>query len=569
MKRVFVIVLLCITSLCFGQEYNLDFERNDKIGVLPKDWFRMGAADTFYQIVLDSIEHQQGRYAVHVKSTDKVDANAQVFGSIGYIIPAIYQGKEITLKAFMKTRNVSKPIGLMLRIDGQDGVLQFDNMMQKGITGNEDWTEYAVTLPLPEEATNIIVGFLLMGTGELWADNLRLTIDGKDILDALRKETKVFAADADTTEFKTSSGVKTFVPSKQQIANLNILGKIWGFLKYHHPAIGEGNYNWDYELFRILPDYINVKNSVERDKMLLAWMKKYGDIPRCEDCQDTVENVFLKPDLSWINKSDLNQEVKTSLLHIYENRHQGRHYYIRLAPNIGNPEFLNEKLYADMPYPDAGFRLLTLYKYWNMIQYFFPYRYLIEKDWNSIMPEYIGRFVTADNELEYELAALELIGDIQDTHANIWSGGDKIQKWKGQRYAPVHVRFIENKLVVTDYYNWELKDIVGLQIGDIITHINKKDVSAIIKDQQKYYPASNQAARLRDISADMLRSNDTELTIRYISDGKKKEKKIPLYDKDSLKLYRWYRPSEETSYKFITDDIGYVTLETGRVKYFV
>ena len=31
-------------------------------------------------------------------------------------------------------------------------------------------------------------------------------------------------------------------------------------------------------------------------------------------------------------------------------------------------KFMNENDYAEMGYPDAGFRLLALYLYWNMVK---------------------------------------------------------------------------------------------------------------------------------------------------------------------------------------------------------
>ena len=46
--------------------------------------------------------------------------------------------------------------------------------------------------------------------------------------------------------------------NKDLITNLELMGKLWGFLKYHHPAVGKGNWDWDHELFGILPEYLKV-----------------------------------------------------------------------------------------------------------------------------------------------------------------------------------------------------------------------------------------------------------------------------------------------------------------------
>jgi C-terminal processing protease CtpA/Prc len=188
-----------------------------------------------------------------------------------------------------------------------------------------------------------------------------------------------------------------------------------------------------------------------------------------------------------------------------------------------------------------------------MIHYFFPYRHLTDKPWNGTLKEYIPLFIHAKNELEYELAAVKIISEIQDSHANLWGGNDKMIELKGTFYPPVHVRFIEDKLVVDEYYN----DKAGLRIGDIITHINGKTIEELVKDLKSYYPASNEAAKMRDISQDILRSNVNSIRIKYISEDKNLEKELKLYN---VKPNNHYSNDIEKSFKLLDDNIGYITL---------
>jgi C-terminal processing protease CtpA/Prc len=205
-----------------------------------------------------------------------------------------------------------------------------------------------------------------------------------------------------------------------------------------------------------------------------------------------------------------------------------------------------------------------------MIHYFFPYKYLTDKNWNTILKEYIPLFIQAKNELEYELVATLLIGEVCDTHAGLWAGGDKIDSLRGNRYAPVRVQFIENKLVVTDYYtisgsifsDAEIKKMSGLKIGDIITHIDGKTVDSIIDSVKKYYPASNEAARMRDISNNLLRSKNARIRISYISSNQIKERELTLYDADHLNLYHWYVNDNKKSYRLLDNNIGYISLKS-------
>jgi len=557
-KIIFSILAVSLTLFACSQskedKYKLNWGFEQYKNGFPVGFHFFGNKD--YLIYPDSTTSQSGKYSAVIEYQEgkKVE-----FRAIAFNLPHNYEGKSITLSGYIKTENVSEGYaGLWMRIDPD---IAFDNMGNRGITGTTDWARYEVTLSMnPSKTKQIVIGGLLVGKGKMWLDDLHVTIDGKDIYDVPVFEREPYPAEKDK-EFDKGSGI-SFPPLTEQLtADLELLGRVWGFVKYHHPEIGKGNYNWDYELFRIIPEYIKAKDTEQRDKILIDWIDKYGKIPPCNDCKPTHPDAPLKPDLSWIDNSGMTPDLILRIKDLYTNRHQGEHFYIGMYPKVGNPEFKNENSYSTMTYPDEGFRLLSLYRFWNMIQYFFPSRHLTDKDWNDVLKEYIPIFISAKNELEYELAALRIIGEIQDTHANLWGGGNKIAELRGNNFSPFKVQFIENKLVVTDYYNPEYAKISELQVGDIITHINGKTVEAIVDSLRIYYPASNEAAMLRDISQDILRSYKSSLKLNYESSGKKKQKDLVLYELKLLKMYRGYRVNkDEKCYKFLNDDIGYVTL---------
>jgi C-terminal processing protease CtpA/Prc len=536
-----------------NSKFNLDFEniQNGK----PQNW--LIADQPGYSVSLDSITVRSGKYAIIIESTEE----SGNFQPVTLKLDNNYAGQRITLSGYIKTENVTDGYaGLWMRIDPQ---IAFDNMQQRGVTGTTDWTKYEISLSMnPSKAEGIFLGGLLVGKGKMWLDNLTVTIDGKDISEAKIYERDILPAEKDR-EFDSGSNIAFPSLNDQLIANLELLGKLWGFLKYHHPEVGKGNYNWDYELFRILPAYLRAENGTERDKTLLSWINKYGKIPACNTCKDTSSESYIKPDLSWVEESNMNSDLKAKIREIYSNRHQGDNYYIRMFPGVGNPDFTNENPYQNMSYPDTGFRLLALYRYWNMIHYFFPCKYQTDKNWDHVLKEYIPVFISTKDRLEYELAAIQIIGDIHDTHANLWGGKDMIERIRGSNYAPFRVQFIEQKLVVTDYFNPELKEASGLDIGDIITRINGKTVEFIVDSVRKYYPASNEAARLRDISDDILRSDNNTVNVQYISSGQAKQKNLPLYARNSLNIYRWVKVNQnEKCFKLLDGNIGYITLAT-------
>jgi hypothetical protein len=554
---IFTLSLFSYFAFCQTEnktDFNFGFEKISNKGQLPDNWMKWGTAD--YKLSSDTIEKHSGRTSLSIEfigaSTD------QSFGSCGYAIPAIYKGNQIELRGYMKLQNIENGrIGLMLRIDGANGTLQFDNMMQRNIHGTSDWTLYSIVLPLPKNAKTIYIGPILSGTGKLWIDDIQLLIDGEDIGKAELKEQQVYKADNDK-EFDKVSNITITNLTPAKIEDLAILGKVWGFLKYYHPAVAKGDYNWDYELFRILPKVLQCKSDQERNEILSKWILSLGEVTI--ETQSKIEDSAIKftLDYSWINNSLLGEELTKQLLALRDAKRGGENYYLGFVQGVGNPEFNNERPYNNiLPKPDAGYRLLSLYRYWNVIQYLYPYKNLFKENWNDVLNEFIPKFINTTGELDYKLTVLALIARIHDTHANIWGNDETLLTYKGANYAPINVTFIENQAVVTDFIKTKSGNVPGLQKGDIIVSVNNKSLDKIIQEKLPITPASNYSTQLRDIARDILRTNDSVLNITYKRGNSITPLTLKCYSPKNINIYENYY-KKDTCFKFITPEIGYV-----------
>ena len=305
-----------------------------------------------------------------------------------------------------------------------------------------------------------------------------------------------------------------------RVENLTTLGQVWGFAKYHHPAVASGDVDWDQRLLDIIPRVVDAPDRSAAHRLMSDWIAEIGPVPPCEPCAEVPPGPELGPPIDWIRDSvALGQELSRRLVWIYQNRPPGTvQHYISHHPGVGNPQFLNEDEYAANPAPDFELRLLALYRFWNAVLYWFPYRDLIDDDLDALLAEFVPELLSASDEHAYRLAMLQLIARVKDTHANLWSDVDA-RPPGGALRVPVSVRFVEGRAVVVRYLHDRYGPETGLEIGDVIEAVDNVPVETLVAEWAPYYAASNDPTRLRDIGRSLLRGSSPAVRVAFERDG--------------------------------------------------
>ncbi|RBA29045.1 S41 family peptidase [Flavobacterium tibetense] len=551
MKKIFSFAFVLLAISLFSQtqvpDFNLDFEKYSKNDDLPNGWIKWGD----YELIIDSTIAVSGKNALLIDSK-----NGESFGCVAYKLPANFKGKEITLEGYMKYENATDGfVGLLIRMDKDGQSVGFDNMQNQKLQGTSEWKKHKVTIEFKENADHIFVAGILVGKGKAWFDNFKVTIDGKPIesLKPIEKELSIIDKD---NEFDEGSKFELTELNEIQKRNVFVLGKVWGFVKYHHPVIAEGKISWDYELFRMLPKIDN-KNF---DDELIEWINKLGTFKTRTQKLPKESEIKLLPNTKWISDTQLiSAELSSLLQKVNHAERSDKNYYIQLFKNVNNPDFTNEKVYVKMKYSDTGIKLLAAFRYWNMIEYFFPNRHLMDDNWDKVLEEFIPKISATKDKKEYTLTLLELIGKIQDTHANIWRYNSVLDTYFGENIAPLKIKFVENKVVVVKLED-EFKD-ANVEVGDVILAINGTTVEDWIKNNLKYFPASNYPTQLRDVARKILRSNDN--SVQLTIENKSGSKDVTV---NTIK-YKYFK-EEPISHKIINENIGYLypgTLKKGEI----
>jgi C-terminal processing protease CtpA/Prc len=536
-------------------EAALSFEAQHD-GTSPRGW-RGGPAGT---LLVDGEIVHGGRWSARLERTA---ASAQGFSTLTKAIPLDFSGTTIEWRGFLRGENVSEYMGLWLRQDGDDTGLAFASMQPRQVKGTFGWTEYSITLPVNAEAKQLVFGVLIAGTGKVWADDLQLLVDGKPVWDAPRVERPKTPLDLDR-QFDQGSGITLDGLTPTQIENLALLGKVWGFLKYHHPAVTAGTRHWDYELFRVLPKVLAAGDRDSGRAVLKDWIRGLGAARPCSPCltlRDD-ESLHLRPDIAWLGQAAaVGTELAEVLGAIHRGRSGGSQFYVSQVPDIGNPKFDHEPAYADLKFPDAGYQLLALYRFWNIIQYWFPYRDVIDESWDRVLVEFIPRLALAKDKDSYQLETIALLARVTDTHANLWSAPPQLRPPAGECQLPVTVRLVEDRAVVTGYSNATTGSATGLKIGDVIERLDDVSVAALVERLRPYYPASNEPTRARDMARSLTRGACAVARVDLDRAGRPLQvtaERQPLASLDPLAGGTHDRPGE--TFQLLSEQVAYLKL---------
>lgn len=369
--------------------------------------------------------------------------------------------------------------------------------------------------------------------------------------------------------------------SETYVDTLQMAGlcKVWGLLKYYHPDVAKKRIDWDnvlinqYDEFAMkndsqtynqkitklidtLTDKTNKKITIELYNAIINDKLCYLD--NFNFLSDT--NKYINQiSFSWINSDIFSKEVKYKLAEILLNYKPVKNKYLR-----GNTVLNHvENNFEDLDSITTPYKILALFRYWNIINYFFPYKHLSDYDWDIVILQAIPKFVKAKDYEEYIYQLKQLSTKINDSHGfynytttkyykKRKEGNDIENEIKG--YIPYNFKIIDDNIVISKV----LVDSAMLNIGDTVTAVNKLD----------FLEYKNRLQNTRSFSTTQSESYTYEITLSNYYDSKFNISVIR--NRDTLSIIETQIVSRdekvESRYKkppfyySINDAIGYVEL---------
>ncbi|MDQ1142778.1 S41 family peptidase [Pedobacter agri] len=432
-------------------------------------------------------------------------------------------------------------------------MILFNNMTDFKILKSAHLKNYKLLLPFDQKITEIKWGIYIKGMGQLEARNISLKVDEGEFSNKWKIE------NIQNWSNKTN---KLFVD----------YAKLWGFLKYFHPKNSLGKINWDSVLVRHIDNLISSKTQSTLDLKIEEMLATTGGITACDSCSYKIADSLklnYTPPLEDLNISSKNLK---HLRYILKNFRKVNSYHVQTSPRgTPNPSFVNEAAFSQMELPDVNYRLLTLIRYWNIINYFYPYKYTLDDNWQNSLSKLIPMFVSARTKAEYHKAVLLMSAAISDSHASTIKGISIENVLAANRQSPTII--LPMSLVLKDGITY-IKDIdssfaekSNIRRGARILSVNNTIIDSLVARLYTIVGGSNKGFKDSFISRNNLLANSFvvkgKVSMITQSELKKNETLLEYNMKDYIpffrKVYTYKMPNFSRAANYmIRDSILYI-----------
>ena len=369
--------------------------------------------------------------------------------------------------------------------------------------------------------------------------------------------------------FQIPSGLAQKNNSKNEDQNIREFIQIWGLVKYRSQKSIAGRFDAD-KVFLELIDSVKTADTHQFNQLMCRLSQDQGPKPMVSKQvyhkSKLIDGAYLlnNVDYGWIkNKryTPLLKEQSTDLTN--QINKTGTHQYVPEVFYEG--DLPNEPAYPDYTFTAEPMNLLAFAKAWNAIEYLFPYKYVMDKDWEDVLVEMLPVFKEIKDRTSYEKAILKLETALNDTHAGGFMSPESMHTTNAifnvQYYPPFDYKATKNGLIITQFLSDSLAKQSNLKVGDLLVAINGIKIKQWLKNRSKLLPASNDAVVYRELSTQNNFRGDTfafsniqDSILSVTVKGQKKNVNLSLWmlnrkDKENIKIIERHILKEQTKEK--------------------
>jgi len=336
--------------------------------------------------------------------------------------------------------------------------------------------------------------------------------------------------------------------------------KIWGLLKYYHPEISDGKFNFNKEFIKEYQKLELIKTKEAFDEEMIDWIESYGVDKLVAKENISEDNLFTKNyNFEWINESNYNSKLFSLLNGLRKNTNY-KNYYAKVKKLSSSVDFSNEIPLTNFDYSKKEHRLLFLASFWNAMKFWNVNIYLTDTPWEKVLNQLISDFTSSEKE-NFEKAKEKLFSKLNDSHSDY---GYSYTLNLLNKFPNFGGKIINDSLVITSVYNKKMFQEDSLSKGDIIYAINGVTLNEYYQSKfSDVISVSNQNYLKRAIEKTYLLASakDSILVNILKTNGQNIKQYIQLSPlKYPAEKYMRLRASKTENSKALNTEIGYINL---------
>ena len=302
-------------------------------------------------------------------------------------------------------------------------------------------------------------------------------------------------------------------------ANLENLCRTWGWIKYTTP---DTTIDMDRELLSILPTVLAAPDTAQGRAVIEAWSRRFP-------ARSVVTGIPVNP----------------------------RYFELKLESDAA---VFKEQSYPDRHYSEQPYRLLTLFRLWNAVYYFSPYRDLADRSWDLVLKEFLPVFFDYKDDLSYIININKFMACLDEEHGWVKLHDDlAIQpNFADNTLLPLRLNYINGQVVVMDVFDRKL----DFRPGDVICRVNNREVHTILDSLAVYQGAARKENRYNCVVPEVVSAPGAVMQVDYQRGDTAKSVQIDL--KSVQPTYRsWLRylfPIMKKTFAHLDGDLLYLNL---------
>ena len=206
--------------------------------------------------------------------------------------------------------------------------------------------------------------------------------------------------------FHIPTGLAQKFNAKHEDQNIRQFIQIWGLVKYRSQKSIAGQFDAD-QVFLELIDSVKTADIHQFNQMMCRLTQDQGPKPTVSKQvyhkSKLIDGAYLlnNVDYGWIKNKRYTPLLKKQLTNLTNQINKtGTHQYVPEVFYEG--DLPNEPAYPDYTFNAEPMNLLALAKAWNAIEYLFPYKYVMDKDWEDVLVEMLPVFKEIKDRADYE-----------------------------------------------------------------------------------------------------------------------------------------------------------------------